>query len=92
MRKRNYIPSSVPGLAEQRPPFGFIEYREYQRQHRAEWPSAESVRWFMRQNRRELVEAGALGLWRGCLVVDPPTFERVGREIMLRGAARMLEK
>lgn len=83
------VPDTRPPV---RPPFGFVEGREYQREHPDEWPSWESLRWFMRQNRVELVEAGAVGLWKGVLVLDPGPFEAASKKILSRNALESLER
>jgi hypothetical protein len=51
------------------------------------FPSQESFRWFLRNNRAELVEAGALLIPTGRWLVQPDLFDRCLVVIGLRRAA-----
>lgn len=61
-------------------------------QYRAErthvYPSAESLKWFVRKNRAQLVEAGALLKPTGRVLVKPDAFDRAVVDIGLRRARR----
>lgn len=52
------------------------------------YPSGESLRWFIRQNRDELAEAGALSLPTGRLLIEPDAFDRTVQSIGSRRARR----
>jgi len=56
---------------------------EYQGARTHIWPTLASVRWFIRTNKPDLLECGALLILGGRLVIDEPRFdaavERIGR-------------
>lgn len=52
------------------------------------YPSADSFRWFVRQHREELVQAGALIRPNGRWLVRPGLFDRVVLEVGARRATR----
>mgnify|MGYP000946367100 FL=1 len=51
------------------------------------YPSADSFRWFCRQNRDELIKAGALIRPTGRWLVNPPAFDQVVLSVGARRAA-----
>lgn len=85
------LPSAVPTpeIAPS-PPFGLVTLRQYQAQNTGAFPSFESLRWFVRQHRQALAEAGALLKWRGEFVVDVPKFEAAAKTAMQTAAVTKL--
>lgn len=53
------------------------------------YPSPDAFRWFVRQHRAALVEAGALVAPTGRLLVSPEAFDRVVLSVGPRRAARV---
>lgn len=64
----------------------FEGLRRYQERNAVLFPSIESLRWYVRQHRGELVERGALIMHRGRLVIDSAAFKAVVRDIGKRQA------
>lgn len=52
--------------------------------------SEPSARWYLRIQREQLVQAGALAIHAGRLLVDLEKFKVVAREVALQAAARRL--
>ncbi|HEY2559929.1 MAG TPA: hypothetical protein VGI48_09510 [Caldimonas sp.] len=52
------------------------------------FPSTESLNWFIKRNRAELVSAGALTLPTGRWMVQPDAFDRVVLAIGARRASK----
>lgn len=52
------------------------------------YPSADSFRWFVRQNRAALVEARALVCPTGRWLIQPEAFDRVVMDVGARRAGR----
>ncbi len=50
------------------------------------YPSEQSLRWFMRQNRNELIEASAITCPTGIWLVIPEAFDKAALEIGKRRA------
>lgn len=59
----------------------------YREQRPNIFPSVASLDWFMRNNRQQLVDAGALLMLTGRLMVDPPKFDAVVGEVGRQKAA-----
>ncbi len=64
-----------------------IALSEFHESVRSIFPSAASLRWFVRVNRRELVDAGALVQLAGRHFIAPERFAAVAHEIGARAAA-----
>jgi hypothetical protein len=60
---------------------------EYQRANEHLFVSLDALRWFLSQNRVELVQAGALMRVGRQLYIDPEKFDRAVREIGARKAS-----
>ena len=62
----------------------------YAQERRHLFPSDESIRWFLRQHKPELVEAGALLMVAGRWMADPSRFDakviEIGRRLAQRAA------
>lgn len=52
------------------------------------FPGVESLRWFERQHRAELIERGAILMPNGRKLVDPAAFDSAVRDIGKRMAAQ----
>jgi len=52
------------------------------------FPSEASARWYIRSNREALVEAEALAMHAGRLLVHVPRFETVAQRVAIQHAAR----
>ena len=61
---------------------------DYQAQRPQVFPSPESLRWFERAHRAELIQRGALLMPNGRKLVDPQLFDAAVRDIGRRMAAR----
>ena len=59
---------------------------DYRAEREHVYPSAESFRWFCRQNRAELANAGALVMPAGRWLVNPSAFDQSVMEIGKRRA------
>lgn len=73
------------------PPLGeFVDLRELAARDdiRATFPTEQSVRWFVRHHRSELVQAGALIALTNRLRFHPANFQRaavdIGRRVLLQ--------
>lgn len=60
---------------------------EYQQQRQSIFPSADSLRWFIRQHHRELIEQRALLMPAGKRLIVPCNFDRVVVDVGARLAA-----
>lgn len=76
--------SPSPGAAQ---PLQLLRPNDYRAGRIAIFPSSESFRWFVRQNRNELVQAGALMCPTGSWLVQPDAFDRAVMNIGVRRAA-----
>ena len=64
-----------------------LQKPEQYRMSRAQlYPSEQSLRWFLRQNRSELIEAGAITCPTGHWLVVPEAFDKAALEIGRRRA------
>ncbi|MBX3633943.1 MAG: hypothetical protein KF683_00865 [Rubrivivax sp.] len=72
----------------QLPPLSLLPLAEYRAQRAHVFPSDESLRWFIRANRDDLVRRGALVMPTGRKMVSPEPFDRAVLEIGSRHAAR----
>jgi hypothetical protein len=82
-----HTPESNPSPTGLQPQHGLIPWDTYQQQNALLFPTPESWRWFVRQNRAELVEAGALCFVAGRLFVLPQAFGQAVVNIGMRLAA-----
>lgn len=71
-------------LAQVQPP------EEYRQTRAHVLPSKGAVQWFIRQHKKELVDAGALLVIRGQWYVDPPKFDAVFLNVAQRDALSLL--
>lgn len=60
----------------------------YQRTASHVFPTVSSLRWFIRVNRAELLDAGALAQLAGCVMIDGPRFTAKALEIGRRAAVQ----
>ena len=74
--------SATAGLAD------LVRVPDYLATHSTVFPSDESFRWFLRQHRRELIEAGALMKPTGAWLIRSKVFDAKVAEIGQRRAAR----
>jgi len=61
---------------------------DYQQSRAQVFPSEESLRWFVRARRSELLDAGALLMVAGRKVISPEEFDAVVLDVGRRTAAR----
>ena len=57
---------------------------QYQQERKELFPSIESLRWFIRQHRGALERTGALGKWRGELLLDARKADDLVVEVFAR--------
>lgn len=60
--------------------------RQYQAEREELFQSLEGLRWFVRQNRAALLQAGALASWRKELLLDPEKVDAIVVEVAKRRA------
>lgn len=61
--------------------------RQYQAERADIFRSLEALRWFIRQNRTTLIQAGALASWGKELLVDPEKVDATVVEVAKRRVA-----
>jgi hypothetical protein len=67
-------------------PDGLQPIPDYQAARSHIYPSLESLKWFIRQNRIELGQAGALSMPTGRLLIVPAAFDSAALQIGSRRA------
>lgn len=70
------------------PPLTLITPAAYVAERSQVFPGVESLRWFERQHRAELIERGAILMPAGRKLVDPAAFDRAVVEIGKRLASK----
>lgn len=78
------VSPSAPAMQE---PLQLVQMRDYQRQRHQIFPSLDSLRWFIRSHRAELVDRGALLMPTGTTLICPGPFDAVVVEVGKRRAA-----
>ena len=74
-----------PGLQS---PADLVPVSQYADLRNHLFPGPESLRWFMRNHRADLVESGAVLMIAGRWFANPPAFDRVVIEAGQRAARR----
>jgi len=77
-------PASAPDVAQ---PLPLISYEAYQQARAHVFPSIDSLRWFDRQQRTELLAAGAICMPAGRKMIIADLFDSVVIEVGRRMAA-----
>lgn len=68
----------------------YVTLAQFQEANASLFPSEHSLRWYVRQHRRALLEAGALTEIAGRLVISPDAFVRAAAEIGRARQARFV--
>ena len=70
-----------------------VFWRDYQKQEDVKkiFPKEESLYWFIRVNKEDLIEGGAIVLWRQKMHIVPSKFERIAFDIASKAAKRLIE-
>lgn len=78
----SYGDSATSGVTE------LVRVPDYLATHSTVFPSNDSFRWFIRQHRKELIEAGAMTRPTWAWLIRPNVFDAKVQEIGQRRAAR----
>lgn len=70
-------------------PDDLVPVTQYAEHRKHLFPGAESLRWFMRTHRADLVESGAVLMIAGRWFANPPAFDRTVIEVGQRAARRL---